>query len=65
MGKETHNRGGAREGAGRHTKGSLPRVTTTLMLDRELKQRAQEQAQRRGITFSDFINELLMEELAK
>lgn len=58
-------RGGAREGAGRHFKGSSPRVTTSLMLDAELKARAQEYAQKSGMTFSDFINYLLREELGE
>lgn len=60
---ESKKRGGARKGAGRHFKGSSPRVTTTLMLDAELKVRAQDESKRRGITLSDLVDKALRREL--
>lgn len=65
MSNDDNKRGGARDGAGRHLKGSVPRVTTTLMMDGALKQKVQEESKRRGMTFSDFVDVALRKELGE
>jgi len=65
MGSNEKQRGGAREGAGRHIKGDHPRITTTLMVDGVLKQNAQAEAKRRGISFSDLVDAALRRELGE
>ncbi len=54
------NRGGARQGAGRKSKGNSPRVQLSILIDKELKDYIQVKSKESGISNSDMMEKIML-----